>query len=204
MTMKKWILALTLSLSILMGCQTAPQQLSNDWVDSTPGTIILTGGIDQTDFQKFYNETQYGLDHYRVILNTDGGEAQACTGIISRMIELQKQGVSFTTESYTKAYSAGAFIWMMGNQRVLHRGSQLMFHLMEAQAVRGGKMLPGAYGQDRTEMFEMLDGNMYKWATEALPGMDPMTRDTMLLYSGMTFFDAKTAKELGIFFTLVE
>lgn len=206
--MKKLLAALVLSVVLLFGCQKAPEvnQLKNDWTESRPGTIFITGNISDTDFQKFYNETSYDLKSYRIILNTNGGEAMACVGIMQRIMELQSQGVHITTEVYSKAYSAGAFIWMMGNERIMHEASSLMWHTMVSQMDHDGKhfpSLPKSKRYDRKEVFFGLDNWVFERAKMMLPNVDPMTLETMLMHTGMTFIMAETAFEMGMVDLLV-
>lgn len=165
---------------------------------TVPGTIFISGIVSDSTFELFYEQTLYNLKHYRIILNTDGGSAQACTGVLARIVELQRQGVYITTEVYSKAYSAGAYIWMMGDHRIMHQGSQLMWHTMEGQYLNDRKELPSSYGDDRTEMFELLDANIYRLTQRQMNLVDPMTLETMLLYTGMTFMDADQARELNM------
>lgn len=205
-TMKKFILALALTLSIMIGCSTAPQKLENDWMASRPGTIFITGNLSETDFQSFYNQTTYGLPEYRIILNTNGGEAMACVGIMQRIMELQRQGVKITTEVYSKAYSAGAFIFMMGDTRIMHESSTLMWHTMIGQMTHDYREFPSSPKSklfDTKEMMVGLDEWVFERTKMVMPNVDPMTLETMLLYSGMTFLMAETANELGMVDELV-
>ena len=192
----------------MTGCSTAPDQHKfNEWTGAKPGTILFTGNITDQDFHAFYNQTTLPLDHYTVVLNTNGGEAMACVGIMSRIVELQKQGVKFTTVVYSKAYSAGAFIFMMGDSRIMHSGSSIMWHTMRAQIAHDGGELPGIPGTSqysRKEIFDGLDEWVIEKTIEAMPNVDPMTLETMLRYSGMTFILAKQANELGMVDEYVE
>ena len=203
--MKKLLIRLVLVVSLLWGCGSAPIRVDNDWTDSRPGTIFITGNLSDVDFQAFYNQTlDPKIRDYTIILNTNGGGAQACIGIMSRITELQKRGITFRTEVYSKAYSAGAFIWMMGDHKVMHRGSSLMWHTMAGQGYNDGKELPGAYGEDRQEMFEGMDNWVADQTAQHLPFMDPMTRETMLWYTGMTFVMAEDAFKLRMVDELVD
>jgi ATP-dependent protease ClpP protease subunit len=191
--MKKLLLAIAASILISIGCAGTP-------VNTAPvnETIWLDGDLHQFYFRKFYEWTDTGADHYTIIINTDGGSAQGCTGVISRMTELQDRGVKFTTIVYTKAYSAGAFIWMMGDTRVMYRGSQLMWHNIRGQMNNDERELPVAYGEDRAEMFVALDDNMNRLFYSAFPNVEPILLETIIEYTGMTFMTAQDAVDIGM------
>lgn len=109
-----------------------------DVIEIEPGTILITGQLEEADFGKFLMATFYNpeviMNKYRVALHTPGGDAFACIAIMNRIRELQRrENVTFEIHVYGKACSAGTYIFMMGDTRVIHEGATLMFHTMQAQ-----------------------------------------------------------------------
>jgi len=174
-----------------------PNQI-NIWSASTPGTIFITSTVSDATFESFYKQTMYDLDHYRIVLNTNGGGAHACIGIMTRIQELQARGVYITTEVYSKAFSAGAFIWMMGDRRIMHTGAQLMWHTIEPQQAYAGTDIYERVSLERIDSLTLADAWVWNMTKRQMNLVDPMTLETMLLYTGMTFMDAEQAKELGM------
>lgn len=161
-------------------------------------TIMIEGNVYSRTFKEFYKLTDTGMDHYHIILDTDGGDAAATVGIMNRMLELQQRGVYFTTEVYTKAFSAGALIWMMGDTRIMHSGSQLMFHTMIGQKYRNQDEIPSELGEDRAEFFYNYDDWVTRITERQFPETLPIIIETMLWQSGMTFINAEQARELNM------
>lgn len=205
--MKKLFIAVAATAMILFsGCQTElPFGLDDAWKNHfsqeeahVKETVFIHGQVTERTFKDFYDNTSTGADEYRVIINTDGGEAMACLGIMSRIKELQLEGVKIDTEVYSKAYSAGFFIWLMGQERIMHEGATLMVHTMRAQAEYTYKraaedLIP----LERYRLFELLDEKVVELAMTVLKDIPcPETLRTALLYTGMTWVSAQEAYEL--------
>ena len=129
----KWlsIAVLTLGLSLTMGC---PQFAEATVKELAPGKIVVSDSVYASDFFEFYVATEHkGVKHYHIMIHSPGGSPWATIGIINRILELKAKGVRFTTETYSTASSAGSYIFMMGDERIMHKGSVLMWHTMEAQ-----------------------------------------------------------------------
>jgi len=161
--------------------------------------IMITGIISDSDFKTFYQATNDDtVDSYTIILNTNGGGGQACVGIMNRIEELQAKGIKVHTRVYSKAYSAGFFIWMMGDTRTMEPGSTLMVHTSRSQLLFDRRHAIMVDDPQRGILFKSLDEWVIAKSFEKLPNVDRMTLETMLMYDGMTFFNDETAKELGM------
>ena len=203
--MFKWIKKIIMLLVVLMCFGCAGQKMQRDVHVTNPtydGVILINGNLGESDFVEFYNQTRdESIRHYRIIINTSGGSATSTVGILERITELKANGIKFTTETYTKAYSAGAFIWMMGDERIMHPGSSLMWHTMLGQFAFDEKEWPPPVGTNiypYRVTFEGMDEYVYNMTKRSFPNVDPMTLETMLLWSGMTFLMDDTARELGM------
>ena len=192
---KKFLaVALLVATMLIAGCTTTPQK--RYWDDPIPGLIVISGGISEMDFKSFYNQTlDPSIRKYHIVISTDGGCGYTTTGIVSRMQELKDRGVHITTEVYTKGFSAGSFMFMMGDTRIMHEGAQLMWHtIVGQQVITNGRDMPRKFALTAVP----VDENIIRLASKNLPLVDPMTLETMLRWSGETFMTAREAFELGI------
>jgi len=85
-------------------------------------SIILPG--DTVSYLKALQKEQ----DYHIIIDSFGGSAFDTIAIINRISELQDKGFNITTEAYGYTLSGGAFIFIMGDDRIIHDGAALMFH----------------------------------------------------------------------------
>jgi ATP-dependent protease ClpP protease subunit len=170
--------------------------LAHKFITKPPAIIYVSGTVYGSTFVEFYEQTlDPSVRSYRVIINTAGGEGYATTGIVSRLQEMKDRGVHITTEVYSKAFSAGAFIFMMGDTRIVHQGAVLMWHtIIGQQVITDGKELE----RQHRLMIPALDENIIRLSTKNLPDVDPMTLETMLRWSGETYMTAAEALQLGI------
>lgn len=202
--MVKRLLSIIVGLTVLVSCAGAPMNRYRDRLEDSgiyqkmnDQSIIHMGGtfIYDTQISFIYATTKDpSIKHYTVYINTDGGDAYSCTAIINHVAKLQKQGIKFTMITDTKASSAGFFLWMMGDVRLMTPGSILMIHTMRGQFDADEKVLPERY----VKMFDTLDENIVLQTMKRFPNVDPMTLETMLRYSGMTWIDSQEAIELGM------
>jgi len=168
-------------------------------LDLKPGTIMVHNAVYNSDFAEFYEATSHdGIDHYRIILHTPGGDAFSCTAIINRMLELQKKGIKFTTELYGMGMSAGSYIFMMGDERIVHQGAILMWHTIEAQieqAKKDGQFV--RVPENSMRMIRLLDNNIRRLFKRAT-GMSDESVRYWLDGGGAQFMSALTAYNVGI------
>jgi ATP-dependent protease ClpP protease subunit len=201
--MKKLITGIITGLMIvLMGCTTRPVVYDNLMEESgvyqhVDDSVIYFGGNFQADshIPFIYATTKNpAIKHYTIRINSNGGDAYACTIIANHIKKLQKQGIKFTMVVDGKAYSAGFFLFMLGDERIMSPGSLLMLHTMEAQKTSEGITIPDKH----MAYVGYLDRNIVRMTYEAYPNVDRMTLETALEYSGQTFINADEAVELGL------
>ena len=127
---RKWICGIVAALILLvtpmMGTATV-EKIDKD-------TLILNGAVYGDDFKQFLEATNDPkIRHYEFLMHSPGGNAFTCMAIMNRMREMQREGITFTTKIYGIGMSAGTYIWLMGNDRVVYEGSSLLFHSIESQ-----------------------------------------------------------------------
>lgn len=94
--------------------------------------ILQLGKILVTDFNehnvvKFLNATNEIKD-YHLIIQSSGGSVVHAIAMLNRIQDLQRQGAHVTTEVYGAAQSAGAYVFLAGDTRIIHSGAQLLYH----------------------------------------------------------------------------
>ena len=131
--MKKWILSLIAMCFILLPLNASATFEALNKGDNS--VIVLHEGVEMEDFIQLMRLTSDPkIRHYKIIIHSPGGNAVTCIAIMNRMLEMQREGVTFTTVTYGAAMSAGTYIFMMGDERIIHEGAYLLFHTIQAQA----------------------------------------------------------------------
>ena len=129
--MKRKLISILLAASLLL----MPVVASSDIEKLTKGNIIINGRVVEDSYIQFLKATSdKSVKHWNVTIHTDGGDAHSTVAIINRIKAMKKTGVTFTTFTESKALSAGGFIFIHGDKRVVIRGASLMFHTMLQQA----------------------------------------------------------------------
>lgn len=200
--MFKKLLAAVAALFVISACSGNVNRVADEpypYNKLSSDTYMMSGALTVSDFRDFYRATKNVTDGtYTIVINSPGGDAQTCVGYINRIEELKARGVTVNTTVYSRAYSAGFFVWLMGDNRDMLPGSTLMVHTARAQYMykRQGGFVDDA---ERGPLLDNLDEYIIAKTHERLPNVDWMTLETMLRYDGMTFFNDKEAKELGMF-----
>jgi ATP-dependent protease ClpP protease subunit len=121
--------ALALVMTLVVGCN-----FEFSVGDShSPGDIVMSDGkillsdFDSITIRKFLEATKEVKD-YHIILNTGGGSSLNCMTMINRIQRLQAQGAHITTEIIGYGMSAGTFVFLLGDERIVHEGSILLLH----------------------------------------------------------------------------
>ena len=207
--MIKRILSVIIGACIVMSCAGMPSNYDNDaWDESgvymlphDPSTIYISGNFsNDTQMPMLFALRDKSIKHYTIVLNTNGGDAYSCTAIMSAILRLKAEGVKFTTIADTKAFSAGFFIWMLGDERLMRPGSTLMIHTMIGQKASQGNNIDASHGL----MIRTLDENVVEQTYRALPNVSRIWLETALLYTGMTWVDGEQAMELKLATGLVD
>jgi len=100
-------------------------------------TVALTGKITLADSHNF-RKVSWGYDHgpqqpqgnkeLHILINSPGGSAYAMVSLYNRIMELKAAGVKIITTINAHGYSAGSTVWLLGDERYIHRYDTIMFH----------------------------------------------------------------------------
>jgi ATP-dependent protease ClpP protease subunit len=197
--MKKLITSICLSLALVLGCAgmpdvKEPKQVSSRFHKLADGNYIMTGGVYENSYEEFYKITSSGQKEYTIIIMTSGGDAASTVGIMNRIEILQDQGVKFRFIVPAKAFSAGAYMFMMGDERIMHRGSQLMWHTMTGQSDHDKVFVK----EDSVILRKNWDNFVYDKFRELFPHLDKVWVDEIFWNSGMSWMTAEQALLMGI------
>ena len=131
--MKKRLISILLALSLLV----LPVYAGATFEALNEGdnkVIVMHEDMQMEDFIQFMRLTSNPtIKHYEILIHSPGGNAITCIAVMNRIRELQRQGITFTTRIYGTGMSAGSYIFMMGDERIVYEGGSLMFHTMRAQ-----------------------------------------------------------------------
>lgn len=126
--MKKFLAILIASVMLCVGVNVAEAkitQLSRD-------VVLLSDYLlppDGTTFETVVSTmVAKGNRNIQFLINTNGGATDDMFQVIDTMQAQREKGVKFSTVNIGNALSAGAFIWMMGDERVAIEGTLFMFH----------------------------------------------------------------------------
>lgn len=135
------------------------------------GRIVFPPSIGAGDTIDYLRALQVERN-YHIIVNSFGGSAYDAIAVMNRIAELQRKGFIITTEIYGYALSGGAFIFIMGDTRIIHDGATIMFH---------GVGFSGVFGVRQSLRSFILTGKT---------DLDPYTLQAFVI------IDNKLAKEL--------
>lgn len=116
---------------VMTGCA-GLQDMKYTELDPNPitlptGQIFIDSKVNVDYGKEFYKATQEIKD-YHIIISSFGGAAFDCISIIERIAYLQSKGCKITTEVYGWAMSAGTYILLAGDTRIVGTNSVLMLH----------------------------------------------------------------------------
>lgn len=102
-------------------------------------SIIIDRSISTWEFSQFIDCVRT-LIHNRpdrktidIILDTDGGDAQATISIMNYIRFMKSRGYRFRGTVFSHALSGGSYIFVMCDERIMYPGAQLMFHSLQIQ-----------------------------------------------------------------------
>ena len=202
--MKKRLISILLAVSLLFIPVAAVSDINR--LEKTD-TIVIDGVVYEDSYLEFVKATMdESVRHWTIVIHTNGGDAHATTGIINRIKAMKKNGVTFTTFTETKAFSAGGYIFLMGDRRVIVDGAHLMFHTMmqqmeDWQAEQARKTNPSTIamieGMDEWigQRFREVTGCTETVANYFLKGEMP---DGSRVAEGAQFMSALTAYNMNI------
>ena len=131
--MKKLLIGTAIVLALTFGFASVIQsdvtQIGVETKDSIREVTILINNEIGQDATAFLKATKFTTGtHYRIVIMTPGGNADHVIAIMNQIQHLQRFGAKVTTESSVLCHSGGAYIWIMGDERVAHKGDTFMFH----------------------------------------------------------------------------
>ena len=181
--MKKLIAITLASLMLLVvGCKLEVEVTEKDkyYMIMDSGKILVSGGFTEDMLREVLLATDEVKD-YHILINSRGGDAYALLGMINRVEYLQSQGAHITTESYGYAFSAGLFLFLSGDTRIIHKGSALMFHCAGIQKYATRLNLKSEEVEPHTkDMLQIVDDTFVQMMLERI-----LTRgETMLALTG--------------------
>ena len=118
----RWLIPLAFAASMFMGhvAHAAVTEISF-------GKVFVSAIFESPDDIDFLLATQVDRD-YHIIINSTGGRSDMFYPMRERILELQRKGFHITTEIVGTAYSAAAWLWILGDTRISHGASVVMFH----------------------------------------------------------------------------
>jgi len=199
---KKLIATIVLGAALILGGCTSKIEINrtNTYTDDVEkqadGTIIISGNFDEDTFKEFRALTLDGKDHYTVLIMSNGGCAYNTIAIMNWIEILQARGVKFTMIVPGHGFSAGSYMFMMGDERIMYRGSHLMWHTMSGQLKTDGTWwtIP-IY---RHGYMLGMDKYVVGMFTKRFPHLTDEWVESTFWNSGMTFMSAEQALLMGI------
>ena len=89
-------------------------------------------------FLDLHRHRESPTSEVELVINTSGGDSFAMCAIVSRIIELNKEGITkVNTTVQGRAYSAGFYIFIVGYKRTIKFLSTVMFHESRLTISRG-------------------------------------------------------------------
>jgi ATP-dependent protease ClpP protease subunit len=134
----KWLAAALVSILILI-----PSKSNGDVTLVDDDTIMVHSAMTLNDSATFHLYIDDSQKHYKIIINSHGGSAFGVVSMLNHMAYMREQyGIKFTTKVSGMAFSAGAVLWLAGDQRVVHAEDILMFHGIQMIDPKTRKVIP--------------------------------------------------------------
>jgi ATP-dependent protease ClpP protease subunit len=197
-TMKKLIASLICAVSLFV----LTTSISVAAVEKIgPNTILLSDMVYMSDFKEFLVATETDkwdgpVKHWNFIIHSRGGCAFTTVAIMNRMAEMQNNGIKFTTTIYGAGMSAGTYIWLMGDERIVHEGATLMFHSMIAQLGEYQRQSLQESDPVKYNMLERVDGYIADRLRDV--GWTESAIEHWMEGGKMQFMSAETAYNIGL------
>jgi len=198
--MKKMLVIIMLAVALMFGgCASnqnvqRTQAINGDIEQLSDGSIIISGEVDQDTYRDFLRYTLDGRKHYTIRIMSNGGCAYNTIAIMTHMQRMQAKGVKFTTISLGNAFSAGAYIFMMGDERILGSGANLMWHTITGVAKESGRTIPA----DRIKLISDMDHWVVGMFEKRFPNISKEWIQRAFWDENLTWMNAKEALLMGI------
>ena len=162
------------------------------------GKFLLNSGIDAGSADAFLSDISENRDYHFVIENF-GGSCFDILSIVNRLEELRAMGHTITTETYGYALSAGAFFFIHGDKRIVHKSAILMFHGCGRVAFGGTRKSlrkPEDLKKVELKLLELFDYRMTKRLAEI--GMSEEDIKYWMYDEDYNYMSSDEALELGV------
>ena len=163
-----------------------------------PSVIVMHEQVTVDDYIQFMRATSDpSIKHYTILIHSPGGNAVTTIAIINRILELKRDGVTFTTKVHGVGLSAGSYIWLMGDERVVYEGSTLMWHTVMAQWKSWQREQVKTNQPDIYNLMERWD-NYIRARFAEQSGMSKKSCEYWLDGGEAQFMSAETARNVGL------
>ena len=198
--------ALALVMMLVVGCKIEIEHTDTNASMMPTGGIVMPSGkilisdFDSTTIRNFLIATE-DLKDYHFIINTGGGSALNSTTMINRIEFLQNCGAHITTEIIGYGMSAGTFLFLMGDERIVHEGAVLMLHgagVQQGYTRMNKKTACDAEGQEALcDFLTILDQNVIDLLRQKTL-MTDKDIDSWMYFDDYNFMDSEEAFELRL------
>ncbi len=179
-------------------------------VSTASGFLIQKKPFETTVFiDEFYSNTlstfiknTYHLknrDVLRIISYGNGGDAFICIAMINHIEMLKRRGVKIITKVQSKALSANAFLWLTGDERIVHQHDLIMTHYAPIKDRFGNKVLIESLPQEDQMIINLLKVYIKNKLLEILKDakvVNEMLDDENNWYTGFELFQLRVATTL--------
>lgn len=180
------------------------QEIDNDFELMPDGrTIVLSGEVSSRTYGSFVRATTQALlqrsnnNNFTIILQTPGGDGSATVAMMNHIKMLQQEhGFRFTMIVTGGAHSAGSYLFMMGDERIIYRGGTLMWHTIFGQL--NARDLWTRINDEQREYIQLLDNFVVNTFKELFPYITDEWIDETFWNTDMTWMTAEEALKLGI------
>jgi ATP-dependent protease ClpP protease subunit len=176
-----------------------------DFTQLDRNTIVMNEQILTDDFNQFlkivHNKSPR---HWTIIIQTPGGDVYSTIAIMNMILEMKVEGHTFTTISYGRAMSAGTYIWLMGDTRILYSGTSLLWHDLMGQALARSHQYGIPIPPAALDIMRICDKRLHDICKHQLKGiMTADEVDELLRGKAFRFMSAETAYKMGMVTTLL-
>jgi ATP-dependent protease ClpP protease subunit len=161
-----------------------------------PTTIQIADVITLQDAYTLKVVTQHAkVKALTINIMSPGGNAFAMISIKNTIMRLKAKGIKIITVTDGLAFSAGAIIWLLGDERIMHADDLIMFHGVQTYIEKDGKRIlkpEKDYDKGDKLVKDHLDGLMLKLLTKYLG------KDARSILKSDTYYTAQQALALGL------
>lgn len=164
-------------------------------------TVILIDDFNLYSIADFMKETVHlkDKDTLKIVSLGPGGDAFILMAMVNHIEALQARGVRIVTEIQAIACSANAFIWLTGDERVIHRHDLIMFHPAYVRDAYGNKRNISELPSEQQMIIKHLNNYIRFKLTSILRDteiVNDMLKDSDNWYTGLELFKSGVATKL--------